>query len=59
MEVKSSAGILIDDARGEMAGRGNAAPQRPEERTEDRRVARKRIRQQPSHQQLEHVPTIW
>jgi hypothetical protein len=27
MEVKSSSGMLIDDARGEMAVRGNAAPQ--------------------------------
>ena len=31
MEVKFSSGMLIDDARGEMAIRGNAAQQRPEE----------------------------
>jgi hypothetical protein len=47
MEVKSSSGMLIDDAGGEMAVRGNAAPQRPEERAEDLRGALQRIRQQP------------
>jgi hypothetical protein len=47
MEVKSSSGMVIDDARGEMAVRGNAAAQRPEERAEDLRVALTRIRQQP------------
>lgn len=45
MEVKSSSGMLIDDARGEMAGRGNAAPQPSKERAEDRTLALQRNRQ--------------